>query len=362
MNKKIYTLVLLAILVGNISAKAQLDNARSRMKKNKSDQSDNSGTSAQSAGPKAEADFKENPLPPCVNLYSVLDDGFRISALHDPFPYPGIIEVGFCPSKDVNGNPLFSRETKGPASPLAVVVRNSSGDIMYKYYYNMIDREVKPVIATSHADEMNSFVIEDSKKAPWPAGNYTVEYTISDKVIFSMPFELVVGKNDDPYANKKEIRAINGYWSKYACYTFEKKANNNLIFNTWETNHDMKFNGEEPKEEKYKIEVQLFYNGKPFSSVMKKENSCFRGKWQRVWFTFTPAGAKNASTYINQDNMKDGNYVFKMTYNGKAREYPFSIKDGKPVPIAEQDKTKVTDPTKVFEGINQYWFVKNTKA
>lgn len=316
-----------------------------------------SANTARAQAKSAEADFKEHPIPPAVSMRSVLDGGFTID-LHDNMPYPHLLDVAFLPTKDVNGNQLFP-STQGPNDPLitAVVVKNSAGQVLYTEPECPIG-SIRPVTSTTKCDFLQT---EGDYTRPWPAGNYTMEYTVTGKVIFSMPFELIVGKNDDPYANKKEIRMIDGYWSKYGCYHFDNSTGV-FIFNTWETCRDMTFTEDEHKSENYTVEWQLFYEGKPFSQLEKNTGTANRGLWEEKWTALYPVADKFKHESIKRADMKDGSYVMKMTLNGKDREYPFQIKAGKPVPISEQDRTKTTDPTKVFEGINQYWFVKNTKA
>ncbi len=382
--------LLVALVIGNFSAQAQLGDLRSRVrvKKDKSEQRDDNssssdkrssssdeseGSSSKSSKSKgddegggssnsapSQADFKENPLPCAVDMYSLLDDGFKLE-LENKHPYVGMIDIAFLPTKDVNGQPLFKSGGMPKDQEVIVwaIIKDKSGKIIFKEAMDKLGSGNGPVTTFKKHDWHD---IEYTGPANgMDAGDYTLEITVTGKPILVYPFKVIVGKNDDPYASLKEIRMMDGAWSKFACYQFEK-SNDVFKWECFETNYDMKLKGEKNKSNATKFEYQLYYNGKPFSNLVKRDYTHFRGKWSKEWVTFSLVTDKNQSNYIKSDDMKDGAYLMKVNVDGKGREYPFKIKDGKPVLIDEQDRTKTTDPARALEGLNRTFFVKNVKA
>jgi hypothetical protein len=325
MNKKIYTLLLLAsFITGTVRSIAQ-----------------------------SEADFKEQPFPPTVELFSVLDRGFHMD-LRDAHPSIGHPKVVFLPTKNTKGEPLFTGSlSAGDEVIIYGQIKDKSDKVVYKLA--LVPAGTEGPLTMLKKNPWHDVEVAD-EKSPWVAGEYTFEITVTGKVIFSMPFQIVVGKNDDPYAKDKEIRIVDGYWSKFACYQFD--GSDIFTWNSWETNGNMKFKNSVEEDMHWIQERQLFYNGKPFTTVSKDEGSIHRGAWEQKHCTFHPITDKFEQQYLKSSDMKDGSYVMKVKTNSKEKDYPFSIKDGKPVYIAEQDKAKTPDLAKCLEGCNKTVWLK----
>ena len=75
----------------------------------------------------------------------------------------------------------------------------------------------------------------------------------------------------------------------------------------------------------------------------------------------------SASTVFGQEikfaDLTDGSYRIELTVEGEAkpRIFKFTVKDKKVVQIPEQDRSKNTDPTRLIEGWNDYFWLKLEK-
>lgn len=293
----------------------------------------------------AQLDFKQHPFPPTVLLSSFLENGLKMEPDYKA-PYVYLPEIVFLPTRTSGGEPMDYSNSKELEFDI------KQGDKVFsKTYYTKIN-DGSPVTALAKSD----FVEAEEAQSPLEAGSYTCDMKIGQRTVFSMPFELIVVKNTDPYAGIKEYRMIDGYWSKYAYYKFNKEGN--LIWGMFTNNMDKKPLQSLRDKKEFSMETQLFYNDKPVSQPINENFSQTHGSWELHDHTFSKLVG---SDYISREDLKDGNYVVKVKLNEELREYPFTIKDGKMVLIDEQDKTKTSDPAKVFEGMNKEFWVKRTK-
>lgn len=293
----------------------------------------------------AQLDFKQHPFPPTVLLSSFLENGLKMEPDYKA-PYVYLPEIVFLPTKTTAGEPVDYSNSKELEFDI------KQGDKVFsKTYYTKIN-DGSPVTALAKSD----FVEAEEVTEPLAAGAYVCEMKIAQKPVFSMPFEVIVVKNDDPYASIREYRMIDGYWSKYAYYEFNKEGY--MIWGMFTNNMDRKPLQSLRDKKEFSMETQLFYNDKPISQAIKENFSQAHGSWELHDHTFSKLAG---SDYISREDLKDGKYVVKVKLNEELREYPFTIKDGKMVLIDEQDKTKTTDATKVFEGMNKEFWVKRTK-
>ncbi|MES2132523.1 MAG: hypothetical protein V4506_09240 [Bacteroidota bacterium] len=293
----------------------------------------------------AQLDFKQHPFPPTVLMSSLLENGLKMEPDYKA-PYVYLPEIVFLPTKTTDGQPIDFSNSK----ELEFDIRQGNKVVTRTYYTKINDG--MPVTALAKSD----FAESEEAQSPLEAGNYTCEMMISQKIIFSMPFEVIVVKNPDPYAAVKEYRMIDGYWSKYAYYKFNKEGN--MIWNVFTNNLDKKPIESLQDNKEFKMEIQLFYNDKAISQIIKENFSQTRGSWVNHDHTFPKLVGND---YISKADLKDGKYVVKVKLNEEAREYSFTIKDGAMLLIDEQDKTKTTDATKVFEGMNKEFWVKRSK-
>jgi hypothetical protein len=293
----------------------------------------------------AAVNFKQHPFPPTILLSSLLEQGFGLHS-DQPTPFFFLPKAVFLPNKDVNGNDLNYQ-----GSGLMAGIIRQQDKIIYKEYLEPIGNSV-PLVGLQGSESMHV----ERPSSPMEAGSYMCEIILDGKTIFSMPFEFMVVKNSDPYARDKEFRLMDGYWSKYGYYTFNDDQL--MEWNIFLGDLDNTF---EKGSKDYKMEAQLFYNGAPLSKVVEYSGSAVRGKWEIANCTFVNINTPKTSTVrINKNDMKDGAYMIKMKTNGVENKYSFNVKDGKHVMIDEQDKTKTTDPSKAFEGMNKEFWVKKS--
>jgi hypothetical protein len=354
--KKISSLLLAVFLVPFISF-SQLGGLKDRMKKKAeplSAPSKNDNTSKSDSPlsmPKtstAAIDFNQHPFPPSILLSSLLENGFGLHS-DQKTPFFFLPVAVFLPTKDVKGNNIeYEREKY-----IAGVIKQQD-KIIYREYLIPIGNSV-PLVTLKSSE---TFREPEAPAEGMESGNYTCEIMLDGKTIFSMPFEMIVVKNDDPYAKgrDKEFRLMDGYWSKYGYYDYNDDGL--FVWNIFQCNLDKTF-GKQNKE--LKMETQLFYNGKPLSKVLTQAPSVERGVWKKNSSTLVNINSPKTSTsYIKKEDMKDGAYTLKVKINGEESNYLFNIKDGKHIMIDEQDKTKNTDRAKVFEGTNKEFWVKRS--
>ncbi len=293
-----------------------------------------------------ELDYKQHPLPPTILMSSFLNK-FDLDPVGQ-VPFPGLLKIVFLPTKDVNGGAVdYAKEHQilGQVKQL--------DKIFATFYFEPINKSI-PVATIGRSDVKRP---ELHEKALDP-GNYTFEISMDKKVIFAASFEVTLIKNEDIYSSVKEYRLMDGYWSKYG-YFEEQTSDGTYIWNFFLTSKDKKIVERIGERKSAETEHTLFYEGKPWSKVVKASYGTNRGEWEAtsiIFFDLTPK-----SNPLNKTTMKDGNYTIKSKVNGEEIEYTFKVKDSQFVLIDEQDPTKTTDPTKIFEGMKKEFWVKRSK-
>ena len=367
MKKLLYTFTF-ALIISPCLTKGQLGAIKNKLQKNKDTQTspapennagkvENTSSSpapapaaeTQAAAPKAKIDFKQHPFPPTILMSSLLEQGFSIHS-DQPTPFFFLPKLVFLPTKDESGNEV-NYENK---DYIYGVIRQ--GDkVLYKEYLEPLGTSI-PVVTLKGSDRFQT----ERPSNGLESSSYTCEIILDGRTIFTMPFEIIDVKNDDIYARDKEFRLMDGYWSKYGYLA--STSDGLLTWNTFEANMAKKFVEPGSSQSKQcKVEQQLFYNGQPISKLDEASYSVRRGEWTLESTTLVDISSTKTTNYLRKDGLKDGNYVLKMKMNDEQREYAFSVKGGKPVYIDEQDRTKTTDLSKAFEGMNTEYWVRRTK-
>ena len=197
----------------------------------------------------------------------------------------------------------------------------------------------------------------------WGAGNYRLDFYAGDKMFYSFDFELAKLTNNDPYASMKEMWVTRGPWNNFA---YVNHANTgNLVFGFYLTHEEFMPNPSDAKKttKPVKWSVKMLKDGKPYAQHYGNGPNTAQVKqaeWGEQMCAFKlvdkPGEVKFAS-------LTDGAYKIELTVEGEAkpRIYNFTVKDKKIVLIPEQDRTKNTDPTRLIEGWNDYFWLKLEK-
>jgi len=296
----------------------------------------------------SDIDFKQNPLPPTLLLSSVLDNGFAMEPL-DKCPHFLLATIVFLPIKQVDGTDVMYEGKK----IIKYEIRQAD-KIFWTGYLDPFS--INRVTASLKHDDLD---YQEELPTGLPAGDYDYTVSIGPKTIFTMPFQVLLIRNDDVYANKQEIRLVDGYWSKFGFYTFNTEGNMEWTYYTTEMVKKMPENVNQSKS--WEDEVQLFYEGKPLSKPMKHTFSSVLTKWYPQANTFEKIKPGANGDFIQKDDLKDGHYIIRVKLNGEAREYAFEIAGGKMQLIPEQNKTITTDMTRLFEGMNKEFWVRRSK-
>ena len=194
-------------------------------------------------------------------------------------------------------------------------------------------------------------------------GNYRLDFYAGDKMFYAFDFELHKLTNNDPYAPMKEMYVTRGPWNNFAYLNHADTGN--LLFgfyltheeflpdpaNSRKTNKSVKWSAKMFKDNK--LYAQHYGNGPNTAQVEQ-------AKWNEVSCAFKLVDKPGE---IKFSSLNDGAYRIELAVDGesKPRKYNFNVKDKKIVQIAEQDRSKNTDPTRLIEGWNDYFWMKLEK-
>ena len=109
----------------------------------------------------------------------------------------------------------------------------------------------------------------------------------------------------------------------------------------------------------------MFKDGKPFAKQYDPNKNVAiveRADWKEFNCALRPIDKPNGEA-IKFSDLKDGNYKIEVTLSNekKPRVYNFTVQNNKIVPIEEQDRTKMKDPTRLIEGWNDFIWLKLVK-
>jgi hypothetical protein len=175
-------------------------------------------------------------------------------------------------------------------------------------------------------------------KAPeLKAGDYTLEYLLSDKVLAKI--SLVVEAGDGGFY-------LDGPWNEWGYVSF-KDASSPVLFHAW-------FRSKEAKGKKAIVKVELLKGKKVVATTTK--DLFFNSQWGERNVNF------DQGRFTGKDLLKDGAYQFRVTVGGALYgTYKLKVNGGKIVPIDEQDSSKTTDVASLMEGGGDQWYLKREK-
>lgn len=204
----------------------------------------------------------------------------------------------------------------------------------------------------------------DSFITQWGPGNYRLDFYAGDKMFYSFDFELVKLTNSDPYAATNEMYVTRGPWEKFAYLNYAESGN--LVFGFYITHEEFKPNVANANKttKSVKWSVNMYKDNKLYAqhygntpNVAQVEQA----KWNDVSCAFKLANKQPGE--IKFADLSDGAYKIELTIEGESKPkiYTFTVKDKRIVQIPEQDRTKNTDPTRLIEGWNDFFWLKLEK-
>lgn len=197
----------------------------------------------------------------------------------------------------------------------------------------------------------------------WGSGNYRLDFYAGDKMFYAFDFELVKLTNDDPYGAIKEMWVTRGPWNNFAYLNHADTGN--LLFGFYITHEEFMPNPSNSRKtnKSVKWSVNMFKDNKLYAQHYGNGPNTAQveqAKWNEVSCAFKLV---NKPGEIKFADLNDGAYRIELTLEGEnnPRIYKFNVKDKKIVLIPEQDRTKNTDPTRLIEGWNDYFWLKLEK-
>lgn len=199
-------------------------------------------------------------------------------------------------------------------------------------------------------------------KAAGP-GKYRLDFYAGDKMFYSFDFEVYKITNNDPYAAMNEMYLSRGPWNDYAYMNYADTGN--LVFGFYLNHEDFQPDKANSRKTNKAVKwgVKLLKDGKPYAQHYgngMNEAQVKQAEWSDFSCAFKlvdkPGEVKFAS-------LPDAAYKVELTIAGekKPRIYNFNVKGGRIVQSAEQDRTKNTDPTRLIEGWNDFFWMKLEK-
>jgi hypothetical protein len=197
----------------------------------------------------------------------------------------------------------------------------------------------------------------------WGPGNYRLDFYAGDKMFYAFDFELAKLTNSDPYATMNEMYVTRGPWNNFAYMNYADTGN--LVFGYYIAHEEFKPNpaNSAKTNKSVKWSVKLLKDNKPYAQHYGNGPNTAQveqAKWNEVSCAFKLV---NKPGEVKFADLTDGAYKVELTIEGEAkpRIYNFTVKDKRIVQIPEQDRTKNTDPTRLIEGWNDYFWLKLEK-
>ncbi|AZA92785.1 Uncharacterised protein [Chryseobacterium nakagawai] len=197
----------------------------------------------------------------------------------------------------------------------------------------------------------------------WGPGNYRLDFYAGDKMFYSFDFELVKLTNNDPYAAINEMYVTRGPWNNFAYINYADTGN--LVFGYYITHEEFQPNPANNRKtnKSVKWSVKMFKDNKLYAQNYGNGPSTAQveqGKWNDVSCAFKLIDKPGE---VKFSSLTDGAYKIELSVEGenKPRVYNFTVKDKRIVQIPEQDRSKNTDPTRLIEGWNDFFWLKLEK-
>jgi len=202
----------------------------------------------------------------------------------------------------------------------------------------------------------------DIKK--WGTGDYRLDFYAGDKMFYSFDFEIQKLTNTDTYAALNEMYVTRGPWNNYAYLNYAETGN--LVFGFYLNHEEFQPNPANSRKtnKSVKWSLKMLKDNKPFAQQYGTGAPNVAQVEQAKWNEYNCAlKLVDKPGEIKFASLTDGAYKIELTIEGekKPRIYNFTVKDKKIVQIAEQDRTKNTDPTKLVEGWNDFFWLKLEK-
>jgi len=272
----------------------------------------------------------------------------------------------FIPNKTINGKPVDHISDQAEYLKIKVFKNNQ--------YMNYFEYSGDQVFDDGKKTKFNSpknrykrdgewVGWSDMDLTQWGAGNYRLDFYAGDKMFYSFDFEIAKLTNPDTYSSISEMFVTRGPWNNYAYMNYANTGN--LLFgfylnheefqpdkaNNRKTNKSVKWSVKMFKDNK--LYAQQYGNGPNVAQVKQAE-------WEEKQCAFKLIDKPGELKYAD---LADGAYKLEVTVEGetKPRIYQFNVKNKAIVQMAEQDRTKNTDPTRLIEGWNDYFWMKLEK-
>lgn len=364
-------IILLAITFIALTSQAQISGLlkKAKDKSSKTDESTNTTTTSKQNKPESndekkekdlELDFTTFNLTPAITLNSLLY-GTKIYA-NGASGFESYT-ASFIPNKKKDGSPVnpITEQSKF----LKVKVYKGTEFVDYFEYdgsQTFDDSKLRKFNAPTSQYKKNGEWANgtnvDFKK--WGEGMYRLEFFAGDKLFYNFEFEVYKLTNSDPYAKLNEMYLGRGPWNKYAYLEQEKSGN--MIFGFYLQHEQFQPNPADPNKTLIDVSwtINIMKDGKPFATQYdaKKphKDKVERASWKAVSTALTIVGGTKT---LQLADFTDGSYKMevKVDVESKPRVYEFKVLNNKIVLMDEQDRSKNTDPTKLVEGWNNFfWF------
>lgn len=291
------------------------------------------------------------------------------SLLYGTGSSPGLINnytATFIPNKTVDGKTVST--TTDQAEYLRIKVYK---DGQYKNYFEYDGTQVFDDGKKTKFNEPSSRYQRDGEWVghsesfitQWGAGNYRLDFYAGDKMFYSFDFELAKLTNPDTYAAMNEMYVVRGPWNNFAYINHADTGN--LLFGFYITHEEFTPNPSNSRKtnKSVKWSVNMFKDNKLYAQHYGNGPNTAQveqAKWNEVSCAFKLV---NKPGEIKFADLTDGVYKIELTIDGEKnpRIYNFTVKDKKVIQIPEQDRTKNTDPTRLIEGWNDYFWLKLEK-
>ena len=282
--------------------------------------------------PTMHAQTPEAPCVPGISFWNLLDSvsvGYISGRLSIDRVYAPCLPA---PAKQTTSNYAYDPDVGGK---LTTEVKTAEGKVLntYVWYAQRI----------GGLWELSRYKIIGGDQAvkPLTPGSYVLEFAANDKPFYRFPFNVIEGKNEDPYQPAGARYFIEGAWNEYGNIFYQRNAPESVLkFTTWIQDKSGK---PTTTLTPYDLKLVSLKDGK----VVGEDSGAFKlePRWQKADMLLRPAGA-DKNTYLRAGDFlrTDGRYAFRFTLDGKPQgTYPFEVKDGR-IQLQGKQIRERTDP------------------
>ncbi|MFL1896324.1 hypothetical protein ACJRPK_11530 [Aquimarina sp. 2-A2] len=332
-------------------AKSKIESKTKRQEASESSSSEsnsNSGASI-SADNTLKLDWSQFSMTPAVTMSSLLNN--------TEVTPEGVITVDyydatFIPTKKIDGTELdpFNKDFINVS-----VYKNDDLIQTFKYPGSQRKEQDKQLRYMSR----NTNILYANE---YGEGTYRLDFHAGESNFYSFEFEMKKKTNTDPYKSG-DLWYAEGVWSDLA-YLHNSK-HGKAILGIYARHLEFTPDAENPKKTdlKVKLDYKLFKNGKLYAQNRDVIDTYVKkGTWRNIETTLDLVKFKNQNSdyYLKHQDWEDGSYTLEVSLNheNSPRSYSFDVKDKKIVLAPEQDRTKISDPSRLIEGWNNYFWIK----